>query len=117
MENVEICQHWNIDNIADSLHGRMIYKDECCRSFATPKTQGGLDVCLKCLVGHSSQDIKPLDNVILPAKSHSAIHFKNSEHPIVLRIEKVKVNSEPLLVSKLAIGKSGGIDCDADRYE
>lgn len=34
-----------------------------------------------------------------------------------MRIEKIKTNSDPIVVSKIAIGKSGGIDCEADRYE
>lgn len=87
----------------------MIYKDECGRCFATPKTQGGLEVCLKCFVGSCNEAGSHY--------SHSKIHFQNTEHPLVLKIEKVKVNSNPIVISKVAIGKSGGIDCDADRYE
>lgn len=50
-------------------------------------------------------------------KNHSIIHYKNTGFPLVLRIEKIKVNSDPIVIEKLAIGKSGGIDCEADRYE
>lgn len=111
MASQDICQHWNWDNVADSLHGRLIYKDECCRCFASPKSQGGLEVCLKCFVGSCNDSTAP------ESHNHSKIHFRNTEHPLVLKIEKIKVNSEPIVISKVAIGKSGGIDCDADRYE
>ena len=51
--NVEggVCAHWTTDNYADSLQGRMIYKDECAKCFNNPKSNKGLDLCLKCLVG------------------------------------------------------------------
>ena len=86
----------------------MVYKDECCRCFATPKSENGLDVCLKCFVGscHNSE------------YSHSSIHFKNTSHSLVVRIFKTpKPDTEQKKVTKLAIGLPGGIDADTDKFE
>ena len=99
------CPCWTLDNYTDNLQGRMIYKDECCKCFNTPKSKDGLDVCLKCLVGSCRE-------------SHSKIHAQQKEHPLVLNIRKVLNESAGLTkVTKLAIGKPGGIDAEADKYE
>lgn len=108
-----VCSHWNPDNITDSLHGRLVYKDECCRCFGSPKDDNGLDVCLRCFVGSCHDPNLP------PEKDHSTIHYKNSEHPLVLRIWKVAKaqEGEAVAVTKLAIGKPGGIDPEVDKYD
>lgn len=36
-KQVDICSHWNPNNIEQNLQGRLIYKDECCRCFGSPK--------------------------------------------------------------------------------
>ena len=53
-ETVEggICEHWNPDNITASVQGRAIYKDECVKCFCTPKSDSGLDVCLRCFLSN-----------------------------------------------------------------
>ena len=108
-----MCPHWTPDNYADSLQGRLIYKDECCKCFGTPKDESGLDVCLRCLIG-SCSDPNEIDE-----RNHSRIHFKNNQHPLVLRIRKVPKAQDggPVKVTKLAIGKPGGIDPEVDKYE
>ena len=47
------------------------------------------------------------------------IHYKNTGHPLVLRIKKTLKESdeEPVKVTKLAIGKPGGIDPEQDKYD
>jgi hypothetical protein len=52
-------------------------------------------------------------------ENHSLIHFNYTEHPIVLNIKKIlKSNtSNTVNVSKLAIGKPGGIDPESDKYD
>lgn len=83
----------------------MIYKDECCKCFNTPMSPGGLDVCLKCFVGSCRE-------------SHSKAHAAQKEHPLVLNIRKVPTESKELTkVTKLAIGKPGGVDAEADKYD
>ena len=108
-----ICPCWNGDNVTESLHGRLIYKDECARCFATPKDESGLDVCLKCFVGSCDPKGCP-DN-----ENHCKIHVKNTDHPLVMNIRKTpKANiDEPTKVTKLAIGKPGGVDPEQDRYD
>lgn len=69
-----ICPCWTPDNYCDNLQGRMIYKDECCKCFNNPKSPGGLDVCLKCLVGSCNE-------------LHSKYHAQQKEHPLVLNIK------------------------------
>jgi ubiquitin carboxyl-terminal hydrolase 5/13 len=111
-QQLDICPHWNPDNITDSLHGRLVYKDECCRCFASPKSASGLDVCLRCFVGSCCPSDEPA------LKNHSCIHFSKTEHPIVVRIFKTpKKVDEPVKVTKLAIGKPGGIDPETDNFE
>ena len=108
-----VCAHWTPDNYAGDLHGRLIYIDECCKCFGTPKDETGLDVCLRCLVGSCNDPNEP------EARNHSRIHFKNNEHPLVLKIRKVPKakEGEPTKVTKLAIGKPGGIDPEVDKYD
>ena len=108
-----VCPHWTPDNYTESLHGRLVYKDECCRCFATPKGEGGLDVCLRTLVGSCNDPNEP------PERNHSQIAFKNTGNPLVLKIRKVPKAQEgaPVEVTKLAIGKPGGIDPEVDKYD
>jgi len=102
------CPHWNKNNYTDSLYQQMVYKDECCRCFATPKSETGLDVCLKCFFGSCHK----------ATGSHSAIHFKNTHHSLVLRIFKTpKTDIEEKKVTKLAIGKPGGVDAETDKFD
>lgn len=83
----------------------MIYKDECGRCFATPKDPEGLNVCLKTLVGSCGE--------------HSLVHYKNTGNPLVLNIKMVpkQADGEAAKVTKLAIGKPGGIDAETDKYD
>ena len=64
-------------------------------------------MCLRCFVGSCSKN------------GHSQIHFKNSEHPLVVKIFKTlkKSDGEAVKVTKLAIGKPGGIDPETDKYD
>lgn len=83
----------------------MIYKDECAKCFNNPKSNKGLDVCLKCLVGSC-------------AETHSRAHAEQKQHPLVLNITQTPNESTELTkVTKLAIGKPGGIDNDTDKWE
>lgn len=105
--NVEggVCAHWTTDNYADSLQGRMIYKDECAKCFNNPKSNKGLDLCLKCLVGSCRE-------------THSKDHAQSKQHPLVLNIIKVPTLNDNLTkVNKIAIGMPGGIDNETDKYE
>ena len=100
-----ICPHWTTDNYTDQLQGRMIYKDECCKCFNTPKSAKGLDLCMKCLYGSCQE-------------THSKSHFDQKKHPLVLNITQIPIKKEGLTkVTKLAIGKPGGIDADTDNFE
>lgn len=83
-----VCPHWTADNYTDSLHNRLIYKDECCKCFGSPKDESGLDVCLRCFVG-SCNDINAPNG-----ESHSHIHYQNVDHPLVLKINKTLKQSE-----------------------
>ena len=114
-ETVEggICACWNPDNITESVQGRAIYKDECVKCFCTPKSDSGLDVCLRCFQSGC--------NPISPeAQNHTKLHYQNTGHPILMNIKKVKKEGaaqEMQKVTKLAIGKPGGIDPETDNYE
>ena len=107
-----VCPCWNPDNITENLTGRLIYKDECARSFGTPKDECGLDVCLKTFVGNSNPPGVP------DSENFSKIHYKNTGNPLVMNIKKVKKESDgPTKVTKLAIGKPGGVDPETDNYD
>ena len=67
---MDICSHWNDNNVTTNLLGKLIYKDECCRCFGSPKGPGGLDVCLCCFVGSCSDPNVPAE------QNHSNIHYK-----------------------------------------
>jgi ubiquitin carboxyl-terminal hydrolase 5/13 len=107
-----ICPCWNADNVTDSLLGRLIYKDECARCFATPKDPSGLNVCLKTFVGTCCPPDVP------PEENHCLIQIKNTSKPLVMNIKKVPKKSDGKVeVTKLAIGKPGGIDPETDKYD
>jgi uncharacterized UBP type Zn finger protein len=108
-----ICACWNPNNVTESLHGRLIYKDECCRCCATPKDETGLDVCLRTVVGSCNPEGVPDE------ENHSKIHYKNTGNPLVMNIKKTpKANiDEPTKVTKLAIGKPGGVDPEQDKFD
>ena len=82
----------------------MIYKDECAKSFDNPMSEGGINVSLKDFVGFSEM--------------YSKINFKQKGHPIYLNIKKIpRKDKELTKVTKVAIGKPGGIDADTDNYD
>mmetsp|Transcript_5447 Transcript_5447/g.9202 ORF Transcript_5447/g.9202 Transcript_5447/m.9202 type:complete len:152 (+) Transcript_5447:3-458(+) len=109
----DVCQHWNQDNVQEVLTGKMIYKDECAKCFATPTSETGLDVCLKCFLG----SCRPASGD--PAENHSLVHKNNSGHQIVLNIKKVlkEEANKPVEITKVAIGVPGGIDPLVDKYD
>ena len=100
-----LCPHWNKNNYQDNFNGRMIYKEECGRCFATPKDADGLYVCLQTFVGN--------------CKTHALQHYKNTGNPLALNIKKIpkKLDEEATKVTKLAIGMAGGIDPEQDKYD
>ena len=107
-----ICPHWTPDYVTENLMGRMIYKDECAKSFVTPKDPSGLNICLKTLVGYAGPEDVPQD------ENFSMIHFLNTGNPLVMNIKKVpKQQDGKVEVTKLAIGKPGGIDPETDKYD
>ena len=109
------CPHW-ADGVNESLVGMMIYKDECVKCFLTPKDEFGLNICMKTYFGFCCN----------PAEGHNhhAAHYENSQHPIFMNIKMtpkaVPAEGEDQAaqnVTKLAIGKPGGIDADTDKYD
>lgn len=112
------CAHWT-PFVAASLQGRNVFKDECIRCFHSPKSPEGLDVCLTCLQGSCREQTAQ-------GKTHAQVHFENTRcsaqdmHPIVMNIRmtpKPKDPSEPKEITKLAIGKPGGVDAEVDQYD
>ncbi len=53
--------------------------------------------------------------------NHFEAHYAKSEHAIFMNIKLVpkaeKSEAEPEKITKLAIGKPGGIDADTDKYD
>lgn len=113
----EVCSHWSTF-VTQSLATRPIYKDECAKCYLTPRHENGLNVCLSCLQGVCGN----------PNNNHLELHVKNSykshaeQHPIYMNIKMTEKqylqNGEELFqeITKLAIGKPGGINMDADRW-
>lgn len=88
------------------MMGRMIYKDECCKCFNNPKTSKGLNVCLKTLVGYCVKE------------SCCKNYVQLKQNYLFLNIEKTPTQNQDLTkVTKLAIGKPGGIDAEQDKYD
>ena len=91
----------------------MIYKDECTRCFLTPKNEHGLNVCLSCYQGSCAAPGEQHD--------HTNVHHKLKEHPIYLNIKMVPKaaveGEEKQEITKLAIGKPGGVDAEQDKYD
>jgi ubiquitin carboxyl-terminal hydrolase 5/13 len=93
------------------LQGKLIYKDECTRCFDSAKTPAGVDVCLKCFNGGCANQ----------ERNHSFQHFNFSQHPLTMNIKMVLKERDPAKkpaqITKLAIGKPGGVDADVDDYD
>ena len=100
-----------------NLLNRHIYKDECTRCFLTPKDPHGLNVCLTCYEGSCAAPGECHD--------HTATHHALNAHPIYMNIKMVEKPAEkdeegedkPKEITKLAIGKPGGVDLDTDKYD
>lgn len=82
----------------------------------TPKHADGLNVCLTCFQGHCA--------ATGDSHGHDKIHLTKSEHPIYMNIrmtekpKEVDAEGKPAqTVTKLAIGKPGGIDAETDKYD
>lgn len=95
------CSHLIKKNLADSLQGKLIYKDECTKCFAssvifTQKDQTGIDVCLKCFNGGCISE-------------HSVEHAFAHGHPLAVNIRMQRKESPPSsIITKVAINKPGG---------
>ena len=107
MEPGFICPCWNENNVTFNLMGRSIYKDECAVSFDTPKTPGGLSVCLMTLLGHGFKN------------GHAQAYYDKKKYPLVMNIVKTpkQKDAEEKKVTKLAIGMPGGVDAETDKFE
>ena len=109
------CEYWNA-HVTTNLMNRLIYKDECTKCFVTPKDEHGLSVCLTCFEGFCANPKE--------GHNHQHKHFENKGHPIYMNIKmtpKVEKDEDgkPAAekITKLAIGKPGGIDADTDKYD
>jgi len=99
------CAHTaNKDNYRPGIQGFSIYKEECTKCYGT--VSDTLYLCLRCFTGS--------------CKDHSLQHFHNAKHPLALRIQKILISeptSAPQKITKIAIGKEGGIDFVPDHYQ
>ncbi|KAK2962425.1 putative Ubiquitin carboxyl-terminal hydrolase 14 [Blattamonas nauphoetae] len=74
MESSTECQH--ILEVVNTPHDNIIiYKDECCYCFSTPKYEEGLFVCLTCFCGF--------------CREHAELHLKKTQHPIYAQMRFV----------------------------
>jgi ubiquitin carboxyl-terminal hydrolase 5/13 len=84
------------------MENKHVHRDECSKCFATPYDTNGLNVCLKCFLSFCPE--------------HLSLH---SEHQIFVNIQlrkkERKVEEKKQEITKIAIGKPGGVD--ADMYE
>ena len=92
-------------NYRTSSAGFSIHKEECTKCYK--KVADTIYVCLKCFNG-SCHD-------------HAVQHVALQQHPLALSIQKICKNPtatfDPVKITKLAIGKPGGIDFQAEEYE
>lgn len=111
------CVHWKM-YVPQNLMGRQIYKDECAKCFHTPKHEQGLNLCLTCLQGFC--------NVARPTIDHTTLHYNltncsaQDQHPLYMNIKMVRKPDDPAEskeITKLAIGKPGGVDPEQDKYD
>ena len=80
------------------------------------KDEGGLNVCLKTFLGNCANPG--------PGHNHHEAYYAKSGHAIFMNI-KMTPKAEPAegedqaaqKITKLAIGKPGGIDADTDKYD
>ena len=78
------CQHLTEANLTMNLLNTMVYKDECMRCYETNKSDGGIDVCLKCFHGGcTAKDFQ-----------HSTLHFSMKSHPIALNLKMVWIGDK-----------------------
>ena len=102
------CPCWG--QVTQNLDGKKIFKEECGRCFFTPKSPGGLNVCLTTFKCYCQA----------PEHDHTAVNYMLTGNPIYCNIKMIKkpeVEGQQKEITKLAIGKPGGIDLEADRYD
>ena len=59
------CEHLTPDNIRFSIQGYRIFRDQCLKCYDSPKSEGGLDICLKCFSGFCRNQLF----------NHSLLHY------------------------------------------
>nr|CAG4714026.1 unnamed protein product [Naegleria fowleri] len=92
-----------------------IHKEECCVSFDTPKSEGGLNVCLNTFLAFSQKFVRK--------------HFELTGNSVFLNIKRIKKWTPPEekkleeVPTKMAIGVEGGFNIkeeeedDKDQYD
>jgi ubiquitin carboxyl-terminal hydrolase 5/13 len=107
---MSVCPHLLPDNFVQSVQGKFVWKDECAKCFINQKSPEGVNLCVKCLTGGCDY--------------HSQLHYKQSKHPIVLNFKTVlkekkpeDIKPEQKEITKIAIGKPGGIDFSDEEWE
>jgi len=108
------CPCW-ADQVNTHLQGQLIYKDECTKCFLTPKDEHGLNISMKTFLGFCCNPA--------PGHNHTEAYFARTGHSIFMNLKLTpKAQTEsgeeaPQKITKLAIGKPGGIDADTDKYD
>ena len=56
MVDAELCKCWHT-YVRKNIVNTPVYKDQCSKSYRTPKSEGGLNVCLNTLEGFSCDPV------------------------------------------------------------
>ena len=102
------CSHI-LENIEFDLKNKKVYKDQCLKCYDNPRSEKGLNICLKCFDGCccTRED------------NHTKLHSMKKNHNIYMNLKEIKKErkNKEVKITKLAVGLPGGAELEEDQYE
>ena len=104
----EICSHIQSD-IEFNIKNKKIFKDQCLKCYDDPRSEKGLNICLKCFDGCCCTR----DN------NHTKLHSLKKNHNIYMNLKETKKErkNKEIKITKLAVGLPGGAELEEDQYD
>ena len=104
----ENCKHI-ITDIEYNINNKKVFKDQCLKCYDNPRSEKGLNICLKCFDGccYTRDD------------NHTKLHLLKKNHNIYMNLREVKIEKKEkeIKITKIAVGLPGGADLEEEKYD
>ena len=104
----ENCKHFLTD-IEYNINNKNIFNDQCLKCYDNPRSEKGLNICLKCFDGccFTRED------------NHTKLHLLKRNHNIYMNLKEIKIEKKEkeVKITKLAVGLPGGADLEEEKYD